>query len=81
MLPRNSAVVLDVTWSLGLIGDDAADKVWLGAAQVGHQLIQVFLERDRHNQEASTEFQLVVDLAFLTGVVGVMRRGASTDLK
>ncbi len=33
-----------VTWSLGLIRDDAADKVRLGAAEVGHQLIQIFLE-------------------------------------
>lgn len=38
--------VLSVTWSLGLIWDDAADKVRLGAAQVGHQLIQIFLQRE-----------------------------------
>lgn len=35
-----------VTWSLGLVGDDTADKVRLSAAQVGHQLVQVFLPGD-----------------------------------
>lgn len=31
------------TWILGLIRDDAANKVWLCAAQVSHQLVQVLL--------------------------------------
>lgn len=75
-------VVPSVTWSLGLVWDNTADKVWLGAAQVGHQLVQVFLQRQRSNQSPSTELQLLVDLDLLTGdVLGVMRRGASTDLK
>lgn len=74
--------VLSVTWSLGLIWDDAADKVWLGAAQVGHQLIQIFLQRERLNQKSSAEQELVVDLVLLPGdVLGAVRRGGSTDLK
>lgn len=32
------------TWILGLIGDDAADKVRLGAAEVSHQLIKILLQ-------------------------------------
>lgn len=32
------------TWSLGLIRDDAAHKVGLGATQVGHQLIEILLQ-------------------------------------
>lgn len=32
------------TWSLGLVGDDAADKVGLGGAQVGHQLVEILLQ-------------------------------------
>lgn len=40
-------LILQVTWSLGLIRDDAADKVRLRAAQVGHQLIQIFLQEKR----------------------------------
>lgn len=31
------------TWSLALVGDDAADKVRLSAAKVSHQLIKIFL--------------------------------------
>lgn len=31
------------TWILGLVGDDAAHKVRLSAAQVSHQLVQVLL--------------------------------------
>lgn len=75
-------VVPSVTWSLGLVWDNTADKVWLGAAQVGHQLVQVLLQRQRSDQSPSTGLQLLVDLGLLTGdVLGVMRRGASTDLK
>ena len=36
------------TWCLRLIRDDAAHKVGLGAAEVGHQLIQVFLKQRIH---------------------------------
>lgn len=31
------------TWGLCLIGDDAADKVGLSGAQVGHQLVKILL--------------------------------------
>lgn len=31
------------TWGLCLVGDDAADKVGLSGAQVGHQLVEIFL--------------------------------------
>lgn len=41
-------IVPCVTWSLGLVRDDAADKVRLGAAEVSHQLIQVFLKQRRN---------------------------------
>lgn len=75
-------VVPSVTWSLGLVWDNTADKVWLGAAQVCHQLVQVFLQWQRSSQSPSTELQLVGNVVLLTGgVLGVIRRGASTDLK
>ena len=32
-----------LTRSFGLIGDDAAHKVRVGAPQVGHQLVQILL--------------------------------------
>lgn len=32
------------TWGLCLVGDDAADEVGLGGAQVGHQLVEVLLQ-------------------------------------
>lgn len=35
------------TWSLGLIRDDAANKMGLRAPEVGHQLIQIFLQEQR----------------------------------
>lgn len=35
------------TWSLGLIGNQAAHKVGVGAPQVGHQLPQIFLQDTR----------------------------------
>lgn len=31
------------TWGLCLIGDDAADKMGLSGAQVGHQLVKILL--------------------------------------
>lgn len=44
-------IALYVTWSLGLIRDDAANKMRLGAAEVGHQLIQIFLEeKEKHSE-------------------------------
>lgn len=35
--------MLHATWILGLVGDDAADKVRLSAAEVRHQFVQVLL--------------------------------------
>lgn len=35
---------LSHTWGLCLVGDDAADEVGLGGAQVGHQLVEIFLQ-------------------------------------
>lgn len=66
--------MLLVTWSLRFIGDDAADKVWLGAAEVCHQLIQIFLlqeekqiilnEKKFQKQQLSNNSKL--DMDFLT---------------
>ena len=33
-----------LTWSLGLVGDQAADEVGVGAPQVGHQLAEIILD-------------------------------------
>lgn len=46
MPPKGTARVLSQsmhTWGLRLIGDDAADKVGLSGAQVGHQLVEILL--------------------------------------
>lgn len=46
MSPKGTARVLSQsihTWGLCLIGDDAADKVGLSGAQVGHQLVEILL--------------------------------------
>lgn len=41
-------VVLWRTWGLGLVGDKATHKVWLSAAKVSHQLVQVLLQTEKH---------------------------------
>lgn len=71
---------MSVTWSLGLIWDDTADKVWLGAAQVGHQLIQVLLQRER-DAIGHPELRSWTCCASPVASLGAMRTGASTDLK
>lgn len=41
---------VDFTWILGLVGDDAADKVRLSAAEVSHHFIKILLQVTTHKQ-------------------------------
>lgn len=43
----------DFTWILGLVGDDAADKVRLSAAEVSHQLIKILLQVNTHTDDVA----------------------------
>lgn len=40
---RGPGFVRCLTWLLELVGNDAANEVWVGAVQCGHELVQLFL--------------------------------------
>lgn len=45
--PWGTSLAGVTTWGLVLIGDDATDKVGLCGPQIGHQLVEVLLGRER----------------------------------
>ena len=49
------------TWGLILIGDNAPDKVGLCGPQVGHQLVEVLLERRDGTRGREAELETAVD--------------------
>lgn len=50
---------IDSTWILGLVGDDAADKVRLSCAEVSHQLIKILLHATTQKQTELKTFSML----------------------